>query len=67
MKDLEQSIESLADVVAKLAFISHSCPCQDAGLKLLLEDLNHELLQIHHFWDYHTDEGNIKFFPGGAP
>lgn len=63
--DLQQNIESLSEAVAKLGYISNSCPCHDAGLKLLLEDINHDLLQIHQFLDYHTEEGIIQW-KGGA-
>jgi len=64
MTDLKQNIESLSDVVAKLGYISSTCPCHDAGLKLILEEINHELLQIHHFLDYHTDEGILQWKGG---
>lgn len=57
MKDLQEAIHTLSDAVAKLGYISNSCPCHDAGLKLLLEDINHDLLQVFHFMDFHADEG----------
>jgi len=64
MTELEQRIESLSEAVAKLGFISNSCPCHDAGLKLLLEDIGHELLQLHHFLEYHIEQGQIHWQGG---
>lgn len=61
MTDLKQNIESLSEAVAKLGYISNSCPCNDAGLKLILEEITHDLLQIHHFLDFHTDEGILQW------
>jgi len=52
---LKNYIENLADSIAKLSWIS--CNCGDAGLKLLLEDVEHELLQAHEYFRYHEEEG----------
>ena len=55
MSNLTKYIERLADAVGKLSWISSNC--HDAGLKLLLEDIEHELMQTHEYFRYHEEEG----------
>jgi len=58
MSNLQNYIDNLADTTAKLSWISSHC--QDAGLKLLLEEAEHELLQAHEYFRYHADEGILQ-------
>lgn len=65
VKDLKNYIDVLSEAVAKLGYVSSTT--NDAGLRLILEGIEHELLQVHHFLDYHTDEGFLQFRPGDTP
>jgi len=58
MTNLKNYIENMGDTIGKLGWISNHC--QDAGLKLLLEEIEHELLQAHEYFRYHEDEGILK-------
>jgi len=55
MSNLKNYIENLGESIGKLGWISNNCG--DAGLKLLLEDIEHELLQTHEYFRYHEEEG----------
>ena len=55
MTTFQNYIENLGNTTAKLGWIS--CHCGDAGLKLLLEEVEHELLQAHEYLRYHEEEG----------
>ena len=56
--NLREYTDLLASQIGKLAWISQHC--QDQGLQEILGDIEHEMLKVHGYLDYHIDEGILQ-------